>query len=192
MFVHMASLVRYVDKLGEDKLHRYSRRLQQVVQAAANCYGGEISVERPFGLLIRFRPHSADGAEALRAASCARLLALVAEGLGSRTQLSFDMAMALGVYDEGLESAEDFYPQLHLQGAVDELQEACLAQSVFPKVLVTRGLREDSPLKEIGEYEASATREEQDVDFLLQLPAENEALIEHQATLILDRIKPAR
>lgn len=237
IFVHLASLVRYVDKLSEDKLHRYSRRFQQIVQAAASCYGGEISIARPFGLLIRFSPRSAksslsdesflpaegslsaegslladgslsadgfqpaDGSKALCAASCARLLAAVTVGLKEHTQLSFDVAMALGVYDEGLDRAEDFYPQLHLQGAVDELQEVCLAQETFPAILVSRSLREGALPGTDGEHSSDAlaiyapsqhknTDNDAISEVLIRLNAESETLIEHQASLILERIKP--
>lgn len=187
LFVHLASLARYVNTLNEKNLHRYSRRLQQILQAAAQCYRGELTVARPFGVLISFLPQPNAGSEALRAASCARLLGLVAEGLESRISLSLDLAMALDRCEHAVEGDEDMYPQLHLQGAVEELHERCLRQEDFPGTIVSPQVWEDEQLADDATL-SNATADGERT--LLALSEEQERLLEHQAAMIVERIMP--
>jgi len=197
LFVHLASLARYVDTLSESNLHRYTRRLQQLVQAAAHCYGGELTVSRPFGLLLRFTPQDDGGSAVLRAASCARLVAQLALGLRGRTKLSIDLALALGHCEEETDEVEDIYPRLHQQGVIDELHGACLARNTCPVLLVEEALAGDDDLAEVAVYAgAEGSREEDDearaFRELERLGEEQEKLIEHQARLIIERIAPRR
>lgn len=188
VFVHLASLVRYVDTLSESNLHRYSRRLQQIVQAAANCYRGELSVSRPFGITIRFAPQSNAGSEALRAASCARLIASIADALSKRTNLSLDLAMAVGNCEQVAEDVDDIYPSLYLQGAIDELRDACLNAEGYPSILIATATMTDEQLTANASTQVSAQDGFQRLD---RLATEQEALIDHQAKLIVERIKPS-
>lgn len=189
LFIHLASLARYVDTLSESSLHRYTRRLQQIVQAAAQCYRGEVSVSRPFGLLVRFQNQPNASSEALRAACCARLLIRVTTGLGERTRLSLDLAAALGLCEEGPDGADDIYPRLYRQGAIDELREACLAQRALPAVLLAPEALQDAQLGDTaalrGEDRANAAYRG-----LLALSDEQEMLLTYQAQLIIERIQP--
>ena len=189
LFIHLASLARYVDTLSESNLHRYTRRLQQIVQAAAQCYRGEVSVSRPFGLLVRFQSQPNAGSEALRAACCARLLALVTTDLGERTNLSLNVAAALGFCEQGPDGADDIYPKLYQQGAIDELRDACLAQREFPAVLLASGILEDPQL---GDTAALRCEDTASAEYraLLALSDEQEILLAHQAALIVERIMP--
>ncbi len=192
-FVHLASLARYVDTLSESNLHRYTRRLQQITQAAAQCYRGEVSVSRPFGLLVRFQAQPNAGSEGLRAACFARLLALITDGLGSRTRLSLDVAVAVGFCEEGPDDADDIYPRLYLQGAIDELREACLAQKEFPAVLIAESVFHDEQLSDALRPTASTEhREDAESEYraLQNLAQDQEELLQHQAELIVERIKP--
>lgn len=189
LFVHLASLARYVDTLGESNLHRYTRRLQQIVQAAAQCYRGELIVTRPFGLVIRFSPQRNAGSEALRAASCARLIALIAVGLQERTNLSLELAMTLGQCEQSVDEASDIYPQLHLQGVIDELHDACLQHERHPVILMTRGVLMDGQLAAGAEL-AKDNEHDATVIELLSLSSEREQLLTHQAQMIVERIKP--
>ncbi|EAQ97450.1 hypothetical protein [Congregibacter litoralis] len=189
LFVHLASLARYVHTLGESNLHRYTRRLQQIVQAAAQCYRGELLVTRPFGLIVSFSPQPNAGSEALRAASCARLIALISLGLQERTNLSLELAMALGQCEQGMDQEKDIYPQLHLQGAIDELRDACLNHDRYPAILLGETALADEQLQAVAELTEDG-EEDAIVSELLRLADEQETLIDHQAQIIVERIKP--
>ncbi|MFK7829675.1 MAG: hypothetical protein AB8B57_07860 [Congregibacter sp.] len=201
IFVHLVSLVRYVETLSENNLHRYSRRVQQIIQAAAQCYRGEFSVTRPFGLLISFSPQASAGSEALRAASCARLIALVAQGLEARTSLSLEFAMAMGPCEQGVEGVDDIYPQLHLHGAIDELREICLHHTEFPAISLAQELLNDPQLGEsascadvdtLSSGDTIGVTADTNTGFLelRALSQEQETLLAHQASIIVERIKP--
>ena len=190
LFVHLGSLARYVHTLGEANLHRYTRRLQQIVQAAAQCYRGELLVTRPFGLVISFRPQPNAGSEALRAASCARLITLISLGLQERTSLSLELAMALGQCEQESSQSSDIYPQLSLQGVIDELREACLSHTDYPAILLADSALADEQLKSAAEL-AGDQPADAVVSELLSLSAEQEKLLAHQAQMIVERIKPA-
>jgi uncharacterized membrane protein affecting hemolysin expression len=190
LFVHLRSLARYVDTLSENNLHRYARRVQQIVQAAAQCYRGELAVVRPFGLLISFSPQPNAGSEALRAASCARLISLIAQGLGERTTLSLDMCMALSHCEQGGNDVDDIYPRLYVQGAIDELREMSL-DCGERAVLLARGLLVDEQLALAAQCEELEELEDsRGFSSLRCLSAEQEQLLAHQAQLIIERIKP--
>ncbi|MEE4250827.1 MAG: hypothetical protein V2I38_09580 [Alcanivoracaceae bacterium] len=191
LFVHLASLARYVDTLSESNLHRYTRRLQQIVQAAAQSYCCELIVTRPFGLVIRFSPQRNAGSEALRAASCARLIALIAIGLKERTNLSLELAMTLGQCEQSVDEARDIYPQLHLQGVIDELQDACLQHEHHPVILLMRGVLIDEQLAAATQL-AKDSEAEAPVVELLSLASAQEKLLAHQAQIIVERIKPKK
>jgi hypothetical protein len=201
LFVHLASLVRYVNTLSESNLHRYSRRLQQMIGAAAQCYRGSVKVTRPFGLLISFADQDSAGSEALRAMSCARLIARIATGLEERTRLSLELAMALGQCESATDNAVDMYPELYLQGTIDDLREGCLACTEYPVVLVSAAVLADEQLRRSAQWAAGnesrgtdSNREYQGADLseLLQLAPERESLIDHQAQLIIERITPRK
>lgn len=190
LFVHLRSLARYVDTLSESNLHRYARRVQQIVQAAAQCYRGELAVVRPFGLLISFSPQPNAGSEALRGASCARLISLIARGLGERTTLSLDMCMALGQCEQGGNDVDDIYPRLYVQGAIDELREIsldCDESAVF----LAAGLLADEQLALAAQFEKTEEVDDSNGFSRLRcLSTAQEQLLAHQAQLIVERIKP--
>jgi len=191
LFVHLGSLARYVDTLSESNLHRYARRIQQIVQAAAQCYRGELSVVRPFGLLISFAAQPNAGSEALRAASCARLISLIATGLRERTSLSLDMCMALGQCEQVSEKSDDIYPRLYLQGAIDELREVSLGCGEGGAIFLADSLLADEQLALAADRGDSAP-ENAGFTRLTCLSGEQEQLLAHQAQLIVERIKPRR
>jgi hypothetical protein len=207
LFIHLASLTRYVDTLSESNLHRYTRRLQQIIQAAAHCYRGELSVARPFGVLLRFGPQPNAGSEALRAACCARLVAELTRMLGERTTLSLDLAMALGHCEEEVDEVEDIYPRLHKQGVIDELGGACIDAPGYPLILVDETLGADEQLAAVAIYgngapgdagaESARMRDSGrassgSLRALERLGDEQESLLKHQAQLIVERIAPLR
>ncbi|MFT7289280.1 MAG: hypothetical protein ACI87W_003410 [Halieaceae bacterium] len=195
LFVHLASLTRYVDTLGESNLHRYTRRLQQLVCAAAQCYGGRVSVTRSFGMLITFTTPPGSTHEALRAASCARLIALVAQNLEARIHLSLELAMALGRCERSPDQVDDMYPELYLQGVIDELRDVCLVQTEFPQILLAEKLLDDDQLGRHAQVNNASNVEIpaacRDFSELICLSEEQENLLTHQAQLIAQRIKPS-
>ena len=190
LFVHLASLARYVDTLSESNLHRYTRRLQQLLLAAAQCYGGELRVTRQFGLLLSFAAVHNAGDQALRAASCARLLASLTTALEQRTRLSLDIAMALGHCELGPDEGDDMYPELYLQSSIDELHELCLLLDEYPSIVAADSVLEEAQLQGVR-TQALELAGEQMVLELLELSPEQEALVAHQSALIVERIKPA-
>ncbi|MEM1187073.1 MAG: hypothetical protein AAGI72_01025 [Pseudomonadota bacterium] len=193
LYVHLASLARYVDTLSESNLHRYTRRLQQLVQAAAHCYRGDLTVARPFGLLISFGPQPNAGSEALRASCCARLIAELSLGLRERTSLSIDLALALGRCEEESGEVDDIYPALHQQGVIDELCTACLSSESYPRVLMEEALGDDEQQREGIQFAARPTPADAgSFRELLRLADEQESLLSHQAGLIVERIAPRR
>lgn len=195
LFVHLESLARYVNTLSESNLHRYTRRLQQLLQAAVHCYRGQLRVTRQFGVLITFAPQQNAGSEALRAASCARLIARVTGALEERTNLSLDLAMALGHCELGPEKGDDMYPELYLQGSIDELRESCLNLDDHPTIFVAHSVLEDAQLSGVAETMLTENNEplaSTALVELLSLSPEQEALLQHQAELIVERITAQR
>ncbi|MFT4615254.1 MAG: hypothetical protein ACI9NT_002406, partial [Bacteroidia bacterium] len=49
LYLHLSSLVDYLDTLDERALHNYTDRLHQIIFAAAGFYAGELQVIRQFG-----------------------------------------------------------------------------------------------------------------------------------------------
>ncbi|MEM6483756.1 MAG: hypothetical protein AAF662_02055, partial [Pseudomonadota bacterium] len=108
LLVHLASLARYVNTLSETNLHRYSRRMQQVIHAAARCYGGTLSVVRPYAIMVTFDDHATESA-VLNAINCGRLIALTTEGLQAHTSLSLEVAMAISLCETPVDEQDDVY-----------------------------------------------------------------------------------
>jgi hypothetical protein len=125
LYLQLSSLVKYVDTLDEDSLHRYTNRLHQIVFAAAGFYGGELHVVRQFGLVVYFTGDSAAGSPAFRAASCAWLVRTVSVELEKSMSLSLAIDMAIGVSELGAGDGADIYPGLYMQSTLDELQAYC-------------------------------------------------------------------
>ena len=94
LYLHLESLVDYVDTLDDQSLHRYTDRLHQVVYASAGFYGGELQVSRQFALAVYFSGPSKAGSAAFRAASCAWLVQAVSRELEQTIPLSMKIAMA--------------------------------------------------------------------------------------------------
>ena len=188
LFVHLASLDRYVETLSETNLHRYTRRLQQILQAAASCYGGSLAVVRPAGVLRTFRADDAEN-PLLDAACCARLIALTANGLQARTNLSLGFSMALSICEISSEAEEDFYPELYVQSTLDEMREHCLAQDVLPALLVGRAFIEEEAIR--SQLTLGTEISEGQFFPLTCLQENQEALLRVQSEKIVERIKPA-
>ena len=135
LYLHLSSLVNYVDTLDERALQGYTERLHQVVYAAAGFYAGELQVARQFGLAIYFSDNNSAGSAAFRAASCAWLVRAVSRALEEHMSLSLSIAMAISQSELGVGSGTDIYPGLYTQHTVDELWSAphlraefCIAQ----------------------------------------------------------------
>lgn len=141
LYLHLRSLVGYVNTLDEHALQRYTRRLHQVVYAAAGFYAGEIHVARQFGLSVCFSGDNKTGSAAFRAASCAWLVAAVASELEKQMSLSLSIDMAISQSELGVGDGGDIYPGLYMQHTLDELQAACAHQ--LPGVLLARAVCED-------------------------------------------------
>ncbi|MBT4520962.1 MAG: hypothetical protein HOC23_13245 [Halieaceae bacterium] len=141
IYMHLTSMVSYVDTLDQRTLHRYTDRLHQVIYNAAGFYAGELYVTRQFGLAINFNGHNNSGSAAFRAASCAWLIQTALRHLESKLPLSMSVAMAISQSELGAGDASDIYPGLYMQHTIDELQAICASQP--PKVLLSPAICED-------------------------------------------------
>ncbi|MCR9107045.1 MAG: hypothetical protein NXI15_17265 [Gammaproteobacteria bacterium] len=122
LYLHLDSLVGYVDTLDEQSLQRYTHRLHQVVYAAAGFYAGDIHVARQFGLAVFFSGDNKSGSAAFRAASSAWLIAAVCRELEAHMSLSLKISMAVAQSELGVGDGGDIYPGLYMQHTLDELQ----------------------------------------------------------------------
>ncbi|MEM8493187.1 MAG: hypothetical protein AAF756_20410 [Pseudomonadota bacterium] len=191
LLVHLASLARYVNTLSETNLHRYSRRMQQIIHAAARCYGGTLSVVRPYAIMVTFDDHATESA-VLNAINCGRLIALTAKGLQAHTSLSLDVVMAINLCETPVDEQDDVYPALHLQDSIDELRECCLSAASLPALFIPGRLADNEALRADIDLD-QMIQESTSGDFLrLQsLRPDRETLLAHQSELIIKRMRPA-
>lgn len=188
LYLHLTSLVDYVDTLDENSLHRYTDRLHQAVYAAAGFYGGELQVCRQFGLAIYFSDATSAGSPAFRAASCAWLVSAVASELQQQMPLSMAIAMAVGQSELGVGDGSDIYPGLYMQHTLDELQAVCAKKP--PKVLLSPGVCEDVDVAGRLQYQET---EVNDYGMMESFAGPYQDLLERQLRLVLNRLSdPAR
>jgi hypothetical protein len=183
LYLHLTSLVDYVDTLDEHSLHRYTDRLHQLVYAAAGFYGGELQVTRQFGLAVFFSGHNNAGSAAFRAASCAWLVQAVARELEQQMSLSLSIAMAISQSELGVGDSTDIYPGLYMQHTLDELQTICASKP--PKILLSPLVCEDVDVE--GRLQTQAT-EVMDYAMLEEFEDTCRDLLERQLRLILKRL----
>jgi hypothetical protein len=183
LYVHLTSLVDYVDTLDENSLHRYTDRLHQVVYAASGFYGGNLQVCRQFGLAVFFSGSSKAGSGAFRAASCAWLIRSVCAHLEKRMPLSITLAMAVGQSELGIGDGSDIYPGLYMQHTLDELQALCASKP--PKILLSPAVCEDVDIAGRLQHQATELR---DYGMLEAFEGPYQDLLERQLRLILKRL----
>ena len=186
LYLHLCSLVDYVDTLDENSLHRYTDRLHQVVYAAAGFYAGELHVSRQFGLAIYFSGLNSAGSAAFRAASCAWLVRAVSRDLEKRMPLSMSIAMAIAESELALGDGSDIYPGLYMQHTLDELQAVCSSKP--PKILLSPTVCEDVDIAGRLQHEATELR---DYAMLEEFAGPYQDLLERQLRLILKRLEDA-
>jgi uncharacterized membrane protein affecting hemolysin expression len=188
LYLHLSSLVNYVDTLDESSLQRYTARLHQVVYAAAGFYAGELQVARQFGLAIYFSGHNSAGSAAFRAASCAWLLRAVSQALEKQMSLSLSIAMAISQSELGVGNGTDIYPGLYTQHTLDELQAVCASKP--PNILLSPAVCEDVDVA--GRLQHRPT-EVMDYAMIEEFAGPYQDLLERQLRLILKRLTdPAR
>ncbi len=183
LYLHLSSLVNYVDTLDERALQRYTERLHQVVYAAAGFYAGDLQVARQFGLAIYFSGHNSAGSAAFRAASCAWLVRAVSQALGKQMSLSLSIAMAISQSELGVGNGSDIYPGLYTQHALDELQGVCASKP--PNILLSPAVCEDTDIA--GRLQHRPT-EVMDYAVIEEFAGPYQDLLERQLRLILKRL----
>jgi uncharacterized membrane protein affecting hemolysin expression len=183
LYLHLTSLVDYVDTLDEQSLLRYTNRLHQVVLASAGFYGGELQVARQFGLAIYFSGDNSAGSAAFRAASCAWLVHAVSRELEKKMPLSLSIAMAISQSELGAGDESDIYPGLYIQHTLDELEIICANKP--PQVLLAPVVCEDLDIA--GRLQLQAT-EVNDFQMLEEFEGPYKDLLERQLRLILKRL----
>ncbi len=183
LYLHLCSLVNYVDTLDERALQRYTQRLHQVVYAAAGFYAGELQVARQFGLAIYFSGHNSAGSAAFRAASCAWLVRAVSQALEKEMSLSLSIAMAISQSELGVGTGTDIYPGLYTQHTLDELQAVCASKP--PHVLLSPAVCEDIDIA--GRLQHRPT-EVMDYAVIEEFAGPYQDLLERQLRLILKRL----
>jgi hypothetical protein len=183
LYLHLTSLVDYVDTLDEHSLHRYTDQLHQVVYAAAGFYAGELQVSRQFGLVIYFSGQNSAGSAAFRAASCAWLVQAVAHELEQQMPLSMSIAMAISQSELGVGDGGDIYPGLYMQHTLDELQAVCASKP--PKILLSPAVCEDTDIS--GRLQQQQT-EVRDYGMVEAFAGPYQDLLERQLRLIMKRL----
>ena len=129
LYVRLESLTHYVETLDEQSLLRYTRRLQALVEGAAELYSGAVSVSREFGLLVLFSGSHASGSPAFRCISCAWLLRQVASsGQGDKAlKVRLGLSCALGEAarcERTGRTDRSIYPDLYNQHIINDLAAA--------------------------------------------------------------------
>jgi uncharacterized membrane protein affecting hemolysin expression len=183
LYIHLDSLVDYVNTLDEQSLHRYTDRLHQVVYAAAGFYGGEIQVTRQFALAVYFTGPGKAGSAAFRAVSCGWLIRAVSHELEQHMPLSMNLSMAVSQSELGIGDGRDIYPGLYMQSTLDELQTVCASKP--PKILLSPLVCEDTDVD--GRLQQQAT-EVMDYAMLETFAGPYQDLLERQLQLILKRL----
>lgn len=183
LYLHLTSLVDYVDTLDEQSLHRYTDRLHQVVYASAGFYAGELHVTRQFGLAIYFSGSNSTGSAAFRAASCAWLVQAASRELEQQMSLSMSIAMAVSQSELGVGDGSDIYPGLYMQHTLDELQAVCASRP--PKILLSPATCEDMDIS--GRLQCQVT-EVRDYAMIEEFAGPYQDLLERQLRLILKRL----
>lgn len=183
LYLHLDSLVDYVDTLDEQSLQRYTDRLHQVVYASAGFYGGEIQVTRQFALAVYFSGPGSAGSAAFRAASCGWLIRTVSRELEQQMPLSLTVSMAISQSELGIGDGSDIYPGLYMQSTLDELQTVCASKP--PKILLSPAICEDTDIE--GRLQQQAT-EVMDYAMLESFAGPYQDLLERQLQLILKRL----
>ncbi|MEZ5570754.1 MAG: hypothetical protein R3E64_01925 [Halioglobus sp.] len=188
LYLHLSSLVNYVDTLDERALQRYIERVHQVVYAASGFYAGDLQVARQFGLAIYFTDHNSAGSAAFRAASSAWLVRAVSKAMEEHMSLSLSMAMAISQSELGVGSGTDIYPGLYTQHTLDELQSVCASKP--PDILLSPAVCEDIDIA--GRLQLRPT-EVMDYSVIEEFAGPYQDLLERQLRLILKRLTdPAR
>ncbi len=183
LYLHLTSLVDYVDTLDERALRRYTDRLHQVIYAAAGFYGGELQVTRQFGVAIYFSGENKAGSAAFRAASCGWLVRAVCARLQEQVSRQLDIAMAISQSELGIGDGDDIYPGLYMQHTLDELQMVCARKP--PNVLLSPAAAEDVDIA--GRVQMSPT-EVGNYSMLEGFANPYDDLLERQLRLILKRL----
>jgi hypothetical protein len=183
LYLHLSSLVNYVDTLDERALQRYTERLHQVVYASAGFYAGDLQVARQFGLAVYFSGNNSAGSAAFRAASCAWLVREVSQSLEKQMSLSLSIAMAISQSELGVGSGTDIYPGLYTQHTLDELQAVCASKP--PNILLSPAACEDIDVS--GRLQHRPT-EVMDYALIEEFAGPYQDLLERQLRLILKRL----
>lgn len=183
LYLHLTSLVDYVDTLDEKSLHRYTDRLHQVVYAAAGFYAGDLQVTRQFGLAIYFSGSNNTGSPAFRAGSCAWLVQAVSAELAQQMPLSMSIAMAISQSELGVGDGSDIYPGLYMQHTLDELQAVCASRP--PKILLSPVACEDLDIASRLQCQVTEVR---DYAMIEEFAGPYHDLLERQLRLILKRL----
>ena len=183
LYLHLSSLVNYVDTLDERALQRYTDRLHQVVYAASGFYAGELQVARQFGLAIFFSGHNSAGSAGFRAASCAWLVRAVSQALEKEMSLSLSIAMAISQSELGVGNGTDIYPGLYTQHTLDELQAVCASKP--PNILLSPAVCEDIDIAGRLQHRPTDVMEYAVIE---EFAGPYQDLLERQLRLILKRL----
>ncbi len=183
LYLHLTSLVDYIDTLDEKALHRYTHRLHQLVLAAANFYAGELQVARQFGLAIYFSGPNSAGSAAFRAASCAWLIQSACRKIEQQIRRTLSIAMAISQSELGAGDRGDIYPGLYIQHTLDELETICANRP--PRILLSPVVCEDPDVASRLQHQAT---EVMDFAMLEEFAEPYQDLLERQLRLILRRL----
>lgn len=121
LYIRLASLARYVEKLDEQSLLEYTEAQRRLIDSIASLYGGSLSVAREFGVLVSFAGSHSSGSPGFRALSAAWLLKQMTAELDANRRLSYRLELACGIGEASRDSQRDIYPALYNQHIIDDL-----------------------------------------------------------------------
>jgi len=183
LYLHLTSLVDYVDTLDEHALQRYINSVHQVVYATAGFYAGELQVVRQFGLAVFFTGDNKTGSAGFRAASCAWLVRAVSRELEQQMSLSMQIAMAISQSELGAGDSADIYPGLYVQHTLDELQLVCADRP--SQLLLSPAARRDLDIASRLRVAARAENEYAEIE---EFAGTYRDLLERQLRLVLKKL----
>ena len=126
LYIHLASLTRYVETLDEQSLLNYTDSLRELFEQVARLYEGRVTVAREFGVLMSFSGDSTAGSAGFRALSSAWLLRRLCTELSTDHALRYRLGLSCGLGEGGRQRdidspGDSLYPDLYNQHIIDDL-----------------------------------------------------------------------
>ncbi len=182
LYIHLRSLLSYVETLDENALLRYTDFQHRLISSAAELYQGELQVVRQFGVLLSFGGEHQSGSPVFRAACCSWIIKHLAQSLRKRANLKLDMTYCIGVSEAGAITRGGFYSALYCQHIIDDMES--LLPLTAGDIQCTDDAAADAGIINTVNLKSSETGQHT----LEGFPAPTDNLVERQHQLLLSRI----